>query len=52
MIFLSNAIRLCEDDGMSDFRVYGALYLLRYQGLKDARGEAYSMSTFGRPAPR
>jgi hypothetical protein len=30
MIFLSNAIRLCEDDGMSDFRVYGALYLLRH----------------------
>jgi hypothetical protein len=30
MIFLSNATRLCEDDGMSDFRVYGALYLLRH----------------------
>lgn len=30
MIFLSNATRLCEDDGMSDFRVYGALYLMRH----------------------
>ena len=29
-IFLSNAVRLCEDDGMSDYRVYGALYLLRH----------------------
>jgi hypothetical protein len=28
--FLSNAIRLCDDDGMSDFRVYGALYSLRH----------------------
>jgi len=29
-IFLNNARRLCEDDAMSDFRVYGALYTLRH----------------------
>lgn len=30
MIFLNNAVRLCQDDGMSDFRVFGALYTLRH----------------------
>jgi hypothetical protein len=28
--FFSNAIALCDDDGLSDFRVYGALYSLRH----------------------
>ena len=29
-VFFSNAIALCNEDGMSDFRVYGALYSLRH----------------------
>jgi hypothetical protein len=28
--FLSNAQGLCRDEGLSDFRVYGALYALRH----------------------